>query len=821
MLSYTQYLGSKRCCNLKTVGKCGPQGAQGNPGPIGPYGAQGSLGYTGPQGATGRSCKGPQGDTGAQGATGVPGTPGGPQGETGPQGATGTTGPQGATGATGPQGTPGSQGSSYWIPGNTAGYTGIQYSNDVIIQGKLYVNGGIDPEYLALTPQSSSYQLPVGLNGIWVETGGSLRTNKMYLDNPIINVANINIDPTNTTQIQLSDGADLRTDLNSENISIYSQTTGEILELEKNQVIYDPNGSAPISATWADIINTTNTPIIPSLDQVLDTGDTANGKLILLNATPPSTDFTLYRPEGIEVSDGVNTTTFFSPTTLTYNDGTAISATWEDIINTTNTPTIPTLEEVLTAGNDTDLNILIKDDLTTPLATTTITPASINFNATSGEVVGSYNGTSFSLLTDATGSSVGTAGINATAVNTTGTLISSLGGGVVGMPSPPFPAPDANWSLSVQSGTYNPALYLSKSAPFTNSTSMTIDLNNITHNQSTGSPSPNDPLTISTNKNLILTSNNLNMSASALTIPAIGQPITAQLNQDGLTMTDTTSGWLSWFRKSSAYLANIAGTTYTLIQFGLLQIITPNATNNISAQEVRMVNNNSGAVGDALLEGDGKLTMTSFQIGGVSDPMIELISTHTGGGAVGNPTINYRKRGNNGTANALVATHNFFAKNYLGAETLFGKIESVITSSSAGAGDDGALDFYTCVNGTSSLVMRLNGADNENNSFRPLDLNGNNLRTSSGNMTIDTTGSTGSGILTLNSLQSVLINSGNGSNIGLNTSGGNFTLNTSTTGGIQLTGTAIDSGSAGATVPKFLRIFLNGTPYKIQLLADT
>jgi hypothetical protein len=41
--------------------------------------------------------------------------------------------------------------------------------------------------------------------------------------------------------------------------------------------------------------------------------------------------------------------------------------------------------------------------------------------------------------------------------------------------------------------------------------------------------------------------------------------------------------------------------------------------------------------------------------------------------------------------------------------------------------------------------MRLNGADNENNSFRPLDMNGNNIRTSTGNMTIDASGSSGTG----------------------------------------------------------------------------
>jgi len=50
--NYTQYLGAKRCCDLKVQG---PQGVTG-PVSIGPMGYQGSTGAQGFQGATGRSC---------------------------------------------------------------------------------------------------------------------------------------------------------------------------------------------------------------------------------------------------------------------------------------------------------------------------------------------------------------------------------------------------------------------------------------------------------------------------------------------------------------------------------------------------------------------------------------------------------------------------------------------------------------------------------------------------------------------------------------------------------------------------------------------
>jgi len=89
MSSYTQYLGSKRCCDLRGQGPQGAQGPQGTPA-VGPVGYQGSTGSTGPQGATGRSCRGP---TGAQGPAGPAG---GAQGATGPSGLGGFTGSWGS-----------------------------------------------------------------------------------------------------------------------------------------------------------------------------------------------------------------------------------------------------------------------------------------------------------------------------------------------------------------------------------------------------------------------------------------------------------------------------------------------------------------------------------------------------------------------------------------------------------------------------------------------------------------------------------------------------------------------------------------------------
>ena len=142
--NYSQYLGAKKCCDLKVQG---PQGPQGVPGPasVGPMGYQGATGAQGYQGATGRGCIGP---TGAQG-------------------------PAGTTGA------------SQWTSMNGVGLTGAGYTGigvtgqDVLIYGNLLVTGGIDPTYLALEPQPSA---PSGfVNPLWVDNSGNLRSEQILL----------------------------------------------------------------------------------------------------------------------------------------------------------------------------------------------------------------------------------------------------------------------------------------------------------------------------------------------------------------------------------------------------------------------------------------------------------------------------------------------------------------------------------------------------------------------------------------------------------------------------------------------------------------
>jgi hypothetical protein len=111
--------------------------------------------------------------------------------------------------------------------GGTAGYTGIGVTGqDVLIYGNLLVTGGIDPIYLALTPQTSG---PTGFtNPLWVDSlnGNALRSEHIYMDNPP-STAYIAIRPDTTNQIILSDGASPTTEIrNTINNSSMTISTG-------------------------------------------------------------------------------------------------------------------------------------------------------------------------------------------------------------------------------------------------------------------------------------------------------------------------------------------------------------------------------------------------------------------------------------------------------------------------------------------------------------------------------------------------------------------------------------------------------------------
>jgi hypothetical protein len=158
------------------------------------------------------------------------------------------------------------------------------------------------------------------------------------------------------------------------------------------------------------------------------------------------------------------------------------------------------------------------------------------------------------------------------------TTQSQISGGVVGLPNPPFPAPDANFALFVDSATYNPTLVMGKSAPFTNSTSLNIDLNNLTHAQGTGSPAPDNPFTISSNKDLDLLSSagdiNLDTPTGVVNINGVPYPpvVPADTLQQVLTAGNTST---IGFQLNAGAGANTQNATTVILD--AQSLITPTA----------------------------------------------------------------------------------------------------------------------------------------------------------------------------------------------------------------------------------------------------
>jgi hypothetical protein len=212
---------------------------------------------------------------------------------------------------------------------------------------------------------------------------------------------------------------------------------------------------------------------------------------------------------------------------------------------------------------------------------------------------------------------------------------------------------------------------------------------------------------------------------------------------------DLTAGGLT--TSYTQAVANILGTTNNT------QLAT-STTNTVFATDKAL--SISATAGTLALSAGGSATVSSsnFDVdtnklemtiatGTTTSPMLSLVSTSGVAGTTnGTATIKTSKTGRNATTGDIVMSQQYNALNFNGVDTTFGKIECTATTATAGD-TDGSLDFYSNINGVNQLVFRLNGADNENNSFRPFDLNGFALKTSTANLVIDASSSSGTGTI--------------------------------------------------------------------------
>ena len=408
-------------------------------------------------------------------------------------------------------------------------------------------------------------------------------------------------------------------------------------------------------------------------------------------------------------------------------------------------------------------------------------------------------------------------------------------------------------SVILQATTTNPLIQLSQSAPFATSYITTIDRDGIIQNNSGGSGfrcrSAQDiflePTSGQPNPQLgvirVPNGNSINMSVDTYS---------TTYRKDGVNIRDTFAP-SSYDGKADFY--STSGTSEMLLESDF----TGTSEHSLSCK-VALTGNatithatTSGASRNLVISSTGNITTTASS-GGVAT---------LSGGTSGNASISCSTGAMTASADTqvfasglagAVATPNFTLRNQNVAPTSYPTLKldksavavpaggtiSAISSwavdatgtsrewsrlqtktENVGAGNqDGTLSIFNSVNGVISETFNFNGAQNENNSFRPLDMNGNDIRSNSGNMLISTLPSSGTGNLDVRAKASAQFGGETGYTNVFNT-GGEIQFNCGG-GDWVMTCPAWESATAGGSSGKYLRIKLNGVYYKIALLDD-
>ena len=179
---------------------------------------------------------------------------------------------------------------------------------------------------------------------------------------------------------------------------------------------------------------------------------------------------------------------------------------------------------------------------------------------------------------------------------------------------------------------------------------------------------------------------------------------------------------------------------------------------------------------------------------------------NTGNAVTGGNSIAFRRNNTGSFVNSVGDTLGvlcFTGKNTTSAELEFARISSTIRKVGTNLGD-GAILFQTAVNSVLATRFEINGDEEQINAFQPLDMNNNAIVSSTGGITLNATGSSGTGVITLNTKDGTAA-----SGTGLVLTGNTLTLSTSA-----------PNVQAPAHLCLYLPDPLTGisTLYKIQLL---
>jgi hypothetical protein len=609
------------------------------------------------------------------------------------------------------------------------------------------------------------------------------------------------------------------------------------------------------------------TPVVPDLANVLNVGNSAGTTDIDLNnqdilqvnnidlttingsAYPPAPPATPAWSATLQVSNNAGT----NNVDLNNNDINNVDNIQLNTINGSAYPLpTPTFNEVLIAGN-TSSNIFQLVNGTTNLNTQSGQQINLEGNGTiSGGSISSTDITrSQMVIQDTNGTGIlarntitnGGMVFNLDDSNLTGSaggqFVANIGGsnvanislGAVGIATPPFPAPSG--SIGINTTPSTALIQLSQSAPFANASVLSIDLFGITHNQSTGSPSPNNDFKISTNKQLTLRADGAGGGGYGILIDNNTPNITYQFagtnpnnrleidNTGSINSVNVGSSQAGSFNFSTLLFQDFVqsktvdlttngmffsapasqSSSFTTSQLTFNSGIVGSTNNSLNSATFTM--NDTATNGGQMLLNANSLSITDRASGGGANPILQLTNTNNSNSSVYLEA--YKNKGVAGTAGDTLFQQSVFGQDGGNAKQEFTRITHTIRDPSAGA-EDGSMELGVLVNGGFANFIQLNGNDTpigEVNFTRPLDFIGGSDANAtikignpgSVNLNLDTTGSAGTGAIALKTKNGT---AGSG-------------------GGLLLTGNTLESASAGGSSGQHLCITLNGVPYKIKL----
>jgi hypothetical protein len=308
------------------------------------------------------------------------------------------------------------------------------------------------------------------------------------------------------------------------------------------------------------------------------------------------------------------------------------------------------------------------------------------------------------------------------------------------------------------SDTTNGFLSISQSAPFAPTFSTTLDKNGLVQNNSSGTGfnlQTGQDLTLtcpSANKIIVPNGNDIDLSSTTGSVVH-----TTTYGKDGMESQDFLAGTYA----SQANLTQSSGASQMFISSSNLsassnQYLRCEATaggnlniehNGSSGRNLAISTNQSlsiSAPNQPITVSTGSfITNTTGITGSPSQPTFVIDSANATVGS--HPAIKLDRSLGNLTAGSALSTISSWGRDASGVSREWTRISSFAQNVATG-NQDGRLGIWTSINGATPVeVFNFNGADNENNSFRPIDLNGNVLKSSTLNLTIDATSSSGTG----------------------------------------------------------------------------